>query len=199
MTQNTFWNAGDVRLVVKPSDSQTTPFELKWPAALPAAGSVLTFSDALGTMTGAAGVATAGLDATTIQYANVALTKTQILGLNATPVEVVPAPGAGKFIEFVSGMISVTFATAAYANGGAVAFYYAGQSAISATVSAANSFLNAASQIWTVLPSGNGGGARATYLNLGITISNATGAFTDPGTAAGTARVAVAYRVHSLV
>lgn len=129
------------------------------------------------------------------------LTKTQILGMNATPVVIIPAPGAGKFIEFLGGVVSVTFSVAAYTAGGAVSFRYSdglSTTPISATLSAANTFGNAASQVWSVLPTGTLGGAAATYQNLGIVLGNDTAAFTDPGTAAGTARVYVSYRVHDL-
>lgn len=138
------------------------------------------------------------VDATGNFYANVALTPAQILTLATVPVVVAAAPGAGKFIEFVSGMISYTFSVAAYTAGGNVSFGHTGQAAESAVVSAANSFGNAASQIWTVVSSGNGGGAAATYANLGLTF-RAAADFTNPGTAAGTARIAVVYRIHTQI
>lgn len=144
------------------------------------------------------GLGAASWSSSAVQYANVAVSSAQILALSTTPVVVVAAPGAGKFIEFISGMISYTYSGAAYTGGGNVAFGYTGQAAVSAAVTAGNSFGNGAAQIWTVLPSGNGGGASATFVNLGITF-RALADFTQPGAAAGTARVAVAYRVHSSI
>jgi hypothetical protein len=39
----------------------------------------------------------------------------EVLALNATPVEVVPAPGAGKYLEFLGAHIFLDFEAAAYA------------------------------------------------------------------------------------
>lgn len=46
--------------------------------------------------------------------ARVTLTSSQILAMNTTPVTIVAAPGAGYYNEFVSGMASVDYGSAAY-------------------------------------------------------------------------------------
>lgn len=43
------------------------------------------------------------------------LTSAQILALNTTPIEVIPAPAAGVVVKVVSAICKITFATAAYA------------------------------------------------------------------------------------
>jgi len=43
------------------------------------------------------------------------ITSAEILALNATPIEVIPAPGAGKEIKITSASCKLTFGTAAYA------------------------------------------------------------------------------------
>lgn len=43
------------------------------------------------------------------------LTSVQILALNATPIEVIPAPGANKLLKVVSAVCIMTYSTAAYA------------------------------------------------------------------------------------
>lgn len=47
--------------------------------------------------------------------ANPLITSAQIRALNTTPIIVVPAPGAGKYIEVISASAYITFVSAAYA------------------------------------------------------------------------------------
>ena len=141
-------------------------------------------------------VTSAKLDVSTIQYAEVALTKANLLAMNATPVTVIAAPGSGKVIEFISAVVIYDFDTAAYGGGGDVTFKYNGAATVSNTVSAANSFGAAGDKITMceALDTANG---IAMSVNTALVITNATGAFTDPGTAAGVGRIKIAYRIHS--
>lgn len=49
-----------------------------------------------------------------IQTAQVSLSSAQLLALNATPIQIVAAPGAGKVLSLVSAMYDYTFVTTAY-------------------------------------------------------------------------------------
>ena len=50
-------------------------------------------------------VASDELDPSTIQYAAASLTNAQVLALADTPIELVAAPGSGKYLEFVSAVL----------------------------------------------------------------------------------------------
>jgi len=49
-----------------------------------------------------------------IRYKNVRITSAEILALNATPKELVAAPGAGRAIEFVSAALFLDYGAATY-------------------------------------------------------------------------------------
>lgn len=133
---------------------------------------------------------------TTIKYAEVALTKANILAMYATPIEVIAAPGAGKVIEFLSAVVILDYATAAYTGGGGVSFKYAGAATVSQVISAANSFGDSADKIAQCVGLDTANGI-AMSANTALQITNASGAFTDPGTAAGVGRLKIAYRIHT--
>ncbi|UCF48291.1 MAG: hypothetical protein JSU89_14165, partial [Myxococcales bacterium] len=48
-----------------------------------------------------------------IQYAEVEVTSAEILALNSTPKTLVPAPGAGKVLEFISAILILDYESAA--------------------------------------------------------------------------------------
>lgn len=143
-----------------------------------------------------ANVTSAKLDPKTIQYAEASITKANILAMNGAPVEIVPTAGAGTAIEFVSATVIFDYATAAYTGGGDVTINYSGGSAVSNTIDKTNSFGAAGDKVYGVVALDAAGGINM-LVNTGLSVTNATGAFTDPGTAAGVARIKVAYRVHT--
>lgn len=133
---------------------------------------------------------------TTIQYAEVALTEANITGMYGTPVEVIAAPGAGKVIEFLSAVVIHDYAGAAYSGGGDVTFKYASGATVSSTVSASNSFGASSDKITQCVALDTSNGI-AMSANTALQITNASAAFTDPGSASGVGRLKIAYRVHT--
>jgi hypothetical protein len=140
------------------------------------------------------------VDEKRVRYAEASIASADITGTgagqfgHANGVALVAAPGAGKAIEFISGVVILDFATAAYTGGGNVTVNYTASVAASGTVSAANSVGGSADKLAVVLPvvPTNNQLIANTGLNL-----VAASAFTQPGTAAGVVRVKVAYRVHT--
>ena len=59
------------------------------------------------------------------------LTAANIVAMNTTPVEVVPAPGAGYVLEFISAALIYDYDTATYTGGGDVTLEYSGGAAVS--------------------------------------------------------------------
>lgn len=108
----------------------------------------------------------------------------------------VAAPGAGFALEFVSAVMSYTFATAAYTGGGNVTINWgAGGAAITGLISAASSIGAGSSNITQFVPLSTVGFAVSSNTALSLV---AASAFTQPGTAAGTIKVFLTYRVHTL-
>jgi hypothetical protein len=143
--------------------------------------------------------ATTALSATVdsrIQVVEYNITEANIVGMNGTPVTVLAAQGAGTAIEFISAVLIYDYDTAAYTGGGDVTLEYTGGATLSTTVAAANSFAAAGDKVFSMAALDAAGGYTMP-VNTGIDITNATGAFVDPGTAAGVGRIRIAYRVHT--
>lgn len=136
------------------------------------------------------------MDPVVIKTERVVISTANILAMNGAPVDVVTAPGAGIAIEFISATIAYTHDTADYTGGGDITINYSGGSAVSGVITKTNSFGASANKIFRV------GKTAETELelssNTALVITNATGAFTDPGTAAGTANLYVTYRMVAL-
>jgi len=129
------------------------------------------------------------------KYLEVEISSADILAMNGTPVEVVPAE-AGTAIEFVSAVLIYDYDTAAYGGGGVVTLEYQGGAAVTTTVFAANSFGAAGDKVFSMAAL-NAAGGYTMPVNTPLDITNATGAFTDGGTSAGVGRLHVTYRVHT--
>ena len=114
---------------------------------------------------------------------------------HAAGVPLVADPGAGKVIELVSVVMAFTYSTAQYTDGGNITINSNGGSALTGLVSAANSLGAAADKIALFVPLA----AAATVLtvNKGLNLVSSA-AFTNPGTAAGTVRCFVTYRVNTV-
>lgn len=128
-----------------------------------------------------------------ISAANITGTSAGQLG-HAAGVVLVADPGAGKAVELVSAVMSFTFGVAQYTGGGNVSVQQNGSN-ISGVVSNANSLAAAASDIYQFVMLSTAG--NLITVNKGLNLVAAS-AFTQPGTAAGTVKVFVTYRTHTL-
>lgn len=144
---------------------------------------------------------TAAVDQTLVKYATVSIAAAAVTGTSAgqlghaSGVVLVADPGAGKVVELISAVVSYTYSVAAYTAGGNITVNINGGSALTGVVSAANSLGASADKIVQFAPLAAAGNALTA--NKGLNLVAAT-AFTQPGTAAGTVKVFVAYRVHTL-
>lgn len=129
-----------------------------------------------------------------IKYATYNLTKAQILTLNTAPIEVIAAQGAGTVIEFMSATISYDFVTAAYTGGGPLYFFYTTEGAGYDINDPASDTFDYASDVilWTTANISS-----PLIANSGISLYCGGGNFVDPGTANGTAKIKLVYRVHT--
>jgi len=124
----------------------------------------------------------------------VTITAANIIAMNGTPVNVIAAPGAGYAIQYLSSSLVYDYDTATFGGGGDVTLEYTGGAAVSTTVAAANSFGAAGDKVYT-MEALNAAGGYTMPVNTGLDITNATGAFTNPGTAAGVGRLTITYRL----
>lgn len=142
-------------------------------------------------------VTSAKIDPTVIQHATVTLTATEIVGTAAGDIGhsagavLVAAPGAGYILEFVSAVLSYTYATAAYTGGNNDLVIRQGTTAVSAAIADADLLGDSASDIAYV----NALAAADIKLTANSTLNLSATAYTNPGTAAGTLKVHIAYRV----
>jgi hypothetical protein len=127
-------------------------------------------------------------------YVEVAISSANIAGMFAAPVEVIAAQ-AGKAIEIVSAVLIYDYDTDAYTGGGDIGLIYAGGTAVTGVVTAANSLGAAGDKIAylaPVVPTNN-----QLLSGTAVQITNASGAFVDGGPAAGVARLQISYRTHT--
>jgi len=143
------------------------------------------------------GVTSAKLDPTVIQHATVTLTAAEIVGTaagdigHAAGAVLVAAPGTGYILEFVSAVLSYDFGVAAYTGGNNDLVIRQGTTAVSAAIADADLLGDSADDIAYV----NALAAADIKLTANSTLNLAGTAYTNPGTAAGTLKVHIAYRV----
>ena len=129
--------------------------------------------------------------------AEVTITPANIVAMYTTPVEVLPAPGAGKVIEVLSAVLVYDFLTAAYTGGGVVTLAYGSSGAtITANIAAANAFAASGDKVYPLGVLVAAGGF-SMPVNTPVVITNASGVFVNPGTAAGVGRLHIVYRIHT--
>jgi hypothetical protein len=123
------------------------------------------------------------------------ITKASILAMHGAPLEVVGGV-AGASIEFISAVLIYDYDTAAYGGGGNITIGYDGGVAVSTTVVKTNAFGASGDKVFSMAAL-NAAGGYTMPVNTGLVITNASGAFTDPGTAAGVGRLHITYKIHN--
>jgi hypothetical protein len=123
------------------------------------------------------------------------LSEANIVGMNGADVALV-AGIAGTSLEFISAVLIYDFDTAAYTGGGDITIKYTSGATVSTTVAAADGFGSATDEVFSMAAL-NAAGGYTMPSGTGFAITNATGAFVDPGTAAGVARIHITYKVHT--
>ena len=119
------------------------------------------------------------------------LSAADILGMNATPVTVVPAQGAGKIVVVESMVLKMVRTATAFANGGAVEYRYTNGSGAKVTADMSASLITGAAG--TAYASCAGVTTELTPVaNAAVVITNATAAFI---TGTGTGVVTCKFRV----
>ncbi|MBV9448560.1 MAG: hypothetical protein JO345_21960 [Streptosporangiaceae bacterium] len=130
------------------------------------------------------------------QVAQVTLTSANILGMNTTPVSILPAPAAGQVLMIDAIFVQTKPGGTQYASGGAVTFQYHGTSTNPHTGNVTAAQINAATAKYVYLgPNTSGAIDLSAVAGLGLDITNGTGAFT---TGNGTAVVTVYYTTITL-
>jgi hypothetical protein len=121
------------------------------------------------------------------------LTAAQILAMFATPVTIIPAPGANKAIIVNSIVLQTKPGATNFAAGGAVNLQYHGTAILPHAASVPAATINSATASVNDLPPP--AGVIQPPVNTGVDITNATAAFT---TGNGTVVVTVAYTILTL-
>src|SRR3990167_2502663 len=120
----------------------------------------------------------------------VSISSANILGMFATPVEVLAAPGAGKIRIIDEVVFSFTVGTQ-YANGGNVRLQYDGDTVNILNNTFATGNVTGASSVWEQMSSNFVSTTAAVSTNKAIKITNATAAFI---TGTGTLKLFILYR-----
>lgn len=120
----------------------------------------------------------------------VSLSSANLLAMNATPITVIAAPGAGKTIRIKS-CVAICDSGTAYANGGVIYLGYAGAATTPITSNLAASFLTGGDKVYPLnaLTAASG---YSMWVNSAITITNDTAPFI---TGTGVVRLLIEYDV----
>jgi predicted RecA/RadA family phage recombinase len=142
------------------------------------------------------------LDETLVRYATVNLTNAQIKALRATPKELVAAPGANKFVEFVSAELFLDYGANVLtesADNLAVKFENGTGVAVSQAIEATGFIDAAADTLTNALPKIDAIVASASALNKALVLHNTgDGEYAGNAGADTTMKVKIAYRVHDV-
>lgn len=126
------------------------------------------------------------------------LTAANLIAMNGTPVNIIPAPGAGMAVVVDSVLFEMTPGTVAFTGGGTSQFnYHGGSTPVHAGTVPASVVTSASSGVQTVTQLGMAVQAIGTTVpaNTGVDITNNTAAFAAGN---GVAKVQIRYRVVAL-
>lgn len=126
------------------------------------------------------------------QRVRVPLTSAQILASNTTPITLVPAPGAGKYISVDEVVAKMTFGSVQYTGANAVEVRYTDGSGVKVTGDLAAAWLNSAS---TRVDKAIGAAVAVAVANAAIVVAVPSA---NPGAGDGTVTLDILYRVVSL-
>ena len=129
----------------------------------------------------------------TTNYTTVAIANAAVKTLNATPVSIVPAQGAGTLVEVISAVFENLYKTAAFAAGSALGLVY-GAAGVAAAPTVAATFLTSPAANQTIQVAGGiATQLSSAVLNTAVVLQAASTEFTTGG---GSLTVRCAYRVH---
>ena len=148
-------------------------------------------SDGYGSRNQGTGIPSHALHPGIIQYHETVITSAQLLAGFATPILVLPAPGDGLVIEFISATCILDYGSATYANNGTCLFqFYDGGTVVSDTCGA-NALLHQANDCVEVIQALSA--EVELSANTGIEFSCEAG---EMITGDSDLRVKIAFRVH---
>ena len=130
-----------------------------------------------------------------LQVDKVSITAANIIS-GTTMKQLVAAPAGGSYLELISVTLAFTYATAAYTAGGNVSIAL-GTTPITGIISAAASFGKGSNAVIQFNPLAAAATDISALTATALNINVASAAFTNPGTAAGTAVAYVAYRIQT--
>lgn len=146
------------------------------------------------------GIANVDLGETVVHTKTVSLTAAQIIGMFATPVELIAAPGSGKALIVSDVTFSFTVGGTQFTGGGSVRVVYAGDTnnilGNATNNDLASSNINGAASFVAIRRTGSGAGIAVNpTANVAVNLTNITGAFAAGD---GTLKVFIQYKEISL-
>lgn len=135
-----------------------------------------------------------------LRVATVSLTNAQMLALRATPVELVAAPGAGKYLELVSATLAFDYTGAYTESADNMAIRYATTSGViqSGTIEATG-FVDATADTFTFATKAvDGITAKSAGQNASLVLHNTGDGEYGGGNAANVVWVRTVYRIHQI-
>jgi len=134
------------------------------------------------------------LPESSIRYVEAIVTSAELKALFTTPKELVPAPGAGKVLEFISATLILDYVSAAYATNGNLTVNNETGTAQSNTVLLANLLAATADKMVQLVALATADTGIVLLENEALELTCATG---NPITGDSPVRVKVAYRIHN--
>jgi hypothetical protein len=135
-----------------------------------------------------------------IRYAGMQLSAAQILALADTPVELVPAPAAGKYIEFLGATLLLDHAGTGFAEAADnLEIHYENEAgaAVTGVIEMTGFIDQTADTVLQVAPITPVARAATDIVAKALVLTNINDNFTDAGTTTSVLRVKTAFRIHT--